>query len=147
MGLVAIFSVGLAGTAATAYRTSIVAQLFDQARTDPTVWMGRIVNLVLWSQIEVDIAALCANLPAIAGFWRTIRARRKTSTASKSASGYGSAGNSYELRSNRQHGVGATSASAVRGPLQENHLSLSQEHIIPKEDRIVRSTRVDISVH
>ena len=58
---------GLAGTAATAYRMSIVVSLFNQG-VDPSFWMGRIVNLVLWSQIEVDIVTLCANVPAVAGF-------------------------------------------------------------------------------
>ncbi|KAI9783849.1 MAG: hypothetical protein M1816_001150 [Peltula sp. TS41687] len=126
---------GLAGTAASAYRMSIVAKLFNN-EINPVVSMSRIVNLILWSQIEVDIVILCANVPAVAGFLKTVRARRKTLTNTTST---------YALQSPRQNNFSA-SVSTPTGPRPRDDLEDGQEHIVPKGNRIVQSTEVDVSI-
>ncbi|KAI9783131.1 MAG: hypothetical protein M1816_001582 [Peltula sp. TS41687] len=76
VGLSVMFSIGILVTMATAYRLSISIQ----TNVTPAVNFSRSVqldSLMLWSQVEINLGILCANIPGLAALWTTLRVRGK----------------------------------------------------------------------
>ncbi|KAI9885025.1 MAG: hypothetical protein M1823_003193 [Watsoniomyces obsoletus] len=81
-GLLLIFSLGLVGTVATIIRLRKAldgARLEGAAGGTEAVPIMLPIELVFWSQLEVNCLIICANLPAFATLWKYIRERRRTS--------------------------------------------------------------------
>ncbi len=83
MALIIIFSVGLVGTAVTILR---MVKLLDIRRTPFSlivVFLGRLMDNIMWSMVEISLLIVCANLPGIYALSR--RGGEQTTAASSGA--------------------------------------------------------------
>ena len=134
VGLVILFSIGFVVLVATALRLAKISQLRHtlnkQQFLEAFVYLS---DVMLWSRIEIGLAIICANVPALAAFWNKLQADRSASAAAKPS------GSDFELRSpsnsNPRNSNRKTSAPGIT-------TSASEEHIIPQGQDVVRLTRV-----
>ncbi|KAI9755393.1 MAG: hypothetical protein M1815_005028 [Lichina confinis] len=101
-----------------------------------------------WTQIEMNLGIICANLPSLASLGRAISRRQKTPNAYSDPHGGNKA--RYELSGNsppqqprpRPDKNGATSSNQVVVISSRN---TSEEQMVPKDSDIVRSINVEVN--
>lgn len=171
----ALFSFGLLGTAITILRVVIMIQIRRVPPALVTVWVSKMMNNIMWSEIEISILIICANIPGIyaivkrpsassttgkrspyyynnTGYTKTgDSSQQQRRGASISVGGVGArsiVGDDYDLRLDKPQP--STSASAF-GRTSNTSLSSSEEHIIhrpqsPDDGGIHMSTKVKVNV-
>jgi hypothetical protein len=131
--LLIVFMVGAVGAFATAFRIGVIAKLQRAGISVGNIpdWILGIADIVMLSMIEVNLGTMCANFPAMAGLWNTLRQRRKTSKASSRPSNRaGRAGYDLERGGRRPTKAEASAADAVDKQAGcEPAASTSQEHL------------------
>lgn len=135
VALILLFSVGVLGTVITGLRLQKVVELARIDQPDLIRSFMLVADIVMWSQLEINLIIICANLPALAALWKRARQGLKSASELTGSIPYGSqASRSYALES--QAGRRTTAPGVVK-----NHSS-SQERIMPSDNDIVRSTTV-----
>lgn len=151
VGLLVMFSIGILVTMATAYRLSISIQTYRTygVNFSPST---KLDNLMLWSQVEINLGILCANIPGLAALWTTLRARAKPRhTFAAPATRH------VPSRTHRQ--LVCASASCVQqtngvtrglvestGPPPRKILSPSENNSLTEYHNIIRSTDLDVRI-
>ena len=81
VALALVFFVGVVGTVATCFRIWRISVVMRSGLnfTSPR-WFYAVPDLILFSQIEVNLATMCVNAPAVAALWNTLRAGKETTT-------------------------------------------------------------------
>ena len=142
-GLTALFSLGCVVSFATAYRLAeIVGWPHSQTANNLVKWYAKHEAFHLWTQIEINLGLICANLPSLAALGRAMRKRHQT------GNGYSDpySGNKahYELSGNAPR-----SNKSNKKPVPSNDVvvgrNTSEEQMVPKDSDIVRSTNVQVN--
>jgi hypothetical protein len=126
-----VFMVGAVGAFATAFRIGVIVKLQRAGISVGNIpdWILGIADIVMLSIIEVNLGTMCANFPAMAGLWNTLRQRRKTSKASSRPSNR--AGYDLERGGGRRPNKADASAAdaVVKQAGCEPAANTSQEHL------------------
>ncbi|KAI9829538.1 MAG: hypothetical protein M1826_005583 [Phylliscum demangeonii] len=120
--LVCLFLIGFIGTIATLVRLCKAIVLIQPPAKDTIDQFLGTINLLFWSELELNVASVCANLPAIAALWKTRRGARfdsqgKSIGTAGSGSGYGYGygyGSGHGASANRKSVGGAVSLAGYR---------------------------------
>ncbi len=155
-----LFSVGLIATAVTIVR---MVRMIEIRRVPPPflpIWLPMVMNNIMWSEIEIAVLIMCANLPGIYALWR--KPKSTSSSSNRTPGSYGHAGSYGDGKgqrglhydslggggggggsaSRKESGAAAVSAFGNR----TTTTSSSEEHIVAQPDGIHLSTRVVVNV-
>lgn len=135
VGFAFIFLLGVLGTVATIVHLAKAVQLVSSY--DENMLKGALgaSDLVFWSQIELNLGAVCANLPLLTDLLKILRQRRNESSDATISSRITS--RVLDLSGRRLNGTVTT----VMGGLPTS----SEEHILPHNE-IMLSTEVNVEV-
>lgn len=114
---------------ATAFRTAKFIQ-WDHADDIYVAYWDIHNAMQVWTQIEISLGTVCANLPALAALGRTLWQQHKSSARSGGQENL----QHYELRA--QGGVSSTKSPRT--------FSSSEEHIVSKDRGIIQSTQIKV---
>lgn len=137
-----IFAIGILVTAATISRLVIVVQLLKLYESQKSFKLtpddlAKFVQVIIWAEVELNLALCCANLPAFATLWKTLNTPKVTYfTGSGKTHQYHA--DAYAL-GNRGRNAGTVSTKATT-------TTSSQERIVVPNNDIVRSTEVVVNV-
>lgn len=165
----ALFSFGLLGTAITILRVALMVEIRRVPSPLATVWLTRMMKAIMWSEIEISILILCANLPGIYALLRS-SASSTTSKGGRRSSyyhGYADGGytrrgasvsaggvapglrDGYDLQTKDETGIAASALGPATTTMTMASLNSSEERIIqpPQPDEgIHMSTKVVVNV-
>lgn len=145
VGLSVMFSIGVVVTMATAYRLSFSIQTIKTwgANFNSPATLD---NLMLWSQVEINLGILCANIPGLAALWTTLRARAKAryhhaaaATPPAPSRTHGRSPCSNDLRVKQADCVTRASNEAAGSPAMKI-VDPSGGHILAEYHNFIRST-------
>lgn len=78
-----VFLFGIFGTAATIARLVIATKAQTGYRGQhPSAYFRPALDLMFWSQLELDLGTICANLPALTAFGRYLHENIRNSSSS-----------------------------------------------------------------
>ena len=80
VGPALVFLVGVVGTVATAVRIGAIVKIERQGIAMATLsrWALTMSDIVWLSFVEINLAIMCANFPALAGLWNVMRRRYRS---------------------------------------------------------------------
>lgn len=136
--LIILFTVGVAGTVVTALRLKRVVELTRAYNVDLVAAMLLVIDIIKWSQLEVNLIIACANLPALAALWKHVHEGGR-STRSGTGSYLQSARSFFASKSWPEAG-GTTTAASGKG------FRCCTESVSPPSLDIVRSTNIVINL-
>lgn len=143
--MVILFSVGLVATVITIVRMVRMIQIRRVPPERVPTWLPMVMNTIMWSEIEIAILIMCANLPGIYALWR----RPKPTSSNRTPGSYGDAksparGLHYDSIGGSKKEASAAASSAFGN--RTTTTSSSEEHIVSQPDEIHLSTRVVVNV-
>ncbi|KAI9882493.1 MAG: hypothetical protein M1823_005765 [Watsoniomyces obsoletus] len=142
LGLIILFSLGVLGTVVTALRTRKVVELTELGPGNLVRAMLLVVDIIKWSQLEINLIITCANCPAFAALWKHMHERRPwVSGSSRSAP---AAPGTLELgsASSTSDTKDLTSAGAKPGRSRPGHIEFRSS----SSNDIVRSTTLGVQL-
>ena len=117
-------------------RLSKAVLLIQRTGMDATHRLLGIIDLLFWSELELNIGTICSNLPALAALWKVLRGRTDSRVMGSGSQAYPTA---YRCAHGRRPNVMTTSVTG------RSHGS-SEEYDTPKAYDILRSTKVIVNV-
>lgn len=122
VGLIALFSLGIFGLAATIVRL-VISIKFDQENNPARSFLLQ-PSYTIWTQVEINVAAMCANAPALWTLTKWLLQGRTLTKPSpmyeKDRTGGSGSGKSASHQQVGQKGVHLSSVSCGRKKIQED---------------------------
>ncbi|KAI9747013.1 MAG: hypothetical protein M1815_004735 [Lichina confinis] len=146
VALSVVFALGAVGTVSTALRMwktlAVVFAFLSAAKSSPVGWLPLVTTVVMWSQVELNLIIVCANLPALSSLWTYARdPSRRSGGKSSCARTAASDTRSYQLESSK------ASRSAVSAKVMVPATSPSEEQIMPDyHHHIMQAKSMDMRI-